>query len=74
MHLHCTGLTTVVLIVDVAPVVCDTAANLLLVGLTWHKTFSIKRNAYRAGVTVPLSTLLAKDGALAALLHMSLYI
>ncbi|KAI0687273.1 hypothetical protein C8Q76DRAFT_686341 [Earliella scabrosa] len=53
---------------DVAPVVCDTAANLFLVGLTWHKTFSIKWDAYRGGVTVPLSTLLAKDGSIFFLL------
>ena len=38
------------------------AADAILIGLTWAKTFSINRDSSRLGVRTPLATLLLRDG------------
>ncbi|KAI0800173.1 hypothetical protein C8Q74DRAFT_1363954 [Fomes fomentarius] len=40
------------------------SANLFLIFVTWYKTFSIKRHGREAGLSMPLTTLLIKDGSL----------
>ncbi|KAI9059899.1 hypothetical protein FKP32DRAFT_1579041 [Trametes sanguinea] len=38
------------------------AADAILIGLTWIKTFGIKRDALHTGMRTPLATLLLRDG------------
>ncbi|KAI0800169.1 hypothetical protein C8Q74DRAFT_1444134 [Fomes fomentarius] len=46
------------------PVTCSAGVNMFLIFLTWYKTISIKRHALRTGLSMPLTTLLIKDGTI----------
>ncbi len=38
------------------------ASDAILIGLTWVKTFGIKRESSKLGMRTPLATLLLRDG------------
>ncbi|KAI0800171.1 hypothetical protein C8Q74DRAFT_1363952 [Fomes fomentarius] len=57
-------ITYVLIEVDVLLMVKMSESNLFLICVTWYKTFSIKRHGREAGLSMPLTTLLIKDGSL----------
>ncbi|EMD33639.1 hypothetical protein CERSUDRAFT_98202 [Gelatoporia subvermispora B] len=44
--------------------VCTVASDLIVLVVTWSKTFTLKRESARHGIKTPLSTLLLRDGTL----------
>ncbi|OCH85125.1 hypothetical protein OBBRIDRAFT_860488 [Obba rivulosa] len=51
-------------LVEVSTRVCVIASDTIVLGVTWFKTFKMKREADRHGVHAPLTTLLLRDGVL----------
>ncbi|OCH90808.1 hypothetical protein OBBRIDRAFT_825716 [Obba rivulosa] len=43
---------------------CAITSDTLILSITWYRTFSIKRTAYRNKIKSPLSTMLLKDGTI----------
>ncbi|OCH93583.1 hypothetical protein OBBRIDRAFT_790107 [Obba rivulosa] len=52
--------------------VCVLAADVLILVMTWLKTYAVKRDAHRNKIKAPLATLLLKDGTIYFLMLLSL--
>ncbi|OCH92064.1 hypothetical protein OBBRIDRAFT_833767 [Obba rivulosa] len=53
---------------------CAIAADVIVLLVTWSKTWSVKRSADRAGISTPLVTMLLKDGTVYFILLLALNI
>ncbi|OCH87918.1 hypothetical protein OBBRIDRAFT_836984 [Obba rivulosa] len=59
-------------VVTIATRLCAIAADVLILVVTWHKTYATKREADRHGIKTPLAAMLLRDGTLYFILLLCL--